>query len=66
MGALPRRQREIAEFIQKYILEERVPPTYREIADHFQVQISTIQEQLDALEKKVPSNGSKGARGEFA
>jgi repressor LexA len=52
MDTLPRRQHEIAEFIREHVESHGVPPTYREIADHFDLMISTVQESLAALERK--------------
>jgi len=52
MSLLPRRQREIAEFIKDHLGIHGVPPTFREIAAHFNLTISTIQESVAALEKK--------------
>jgi repressor LexA len=52
MDTLPRRQHEIAEFIREHIESHGVPPTYREVADHFDLMISTVQESLAALERK--------------
>jgi len=52
MGLLPRRQREIAEYIREHLETHVVPPTFREIAAHFHLTISTVQESVAALEKK--------------
>ncbi|HPQ71151.1 MAG TPA: transcriptional repressor LexA [bacterium] len=49
METLPRKQRQILEFIRTHHEREGVPPTYREIALHFGVTISTIQEAIAAL-----------------
>lgn len=60
MTALPKRQKEILDFIRQSIETEGMPPTYQEIADRFKVQIGTIQEHLDALENKGEIQRLKG------
>jgi len=60
MTALPKRQKEILEFIRESIETEGLPPTYQEIADRFHVQIGTIQEHLDSLESKGEIQRLKG------
>ena len=52
MERLPKRQREIAEFIREHIEIHGVPPTYREIASYFRLTVSTVQESIGALERK--------------
>jgi len=52
MAALPKRQKEILEFIRRRIEDEGAPPTFQEIADRFRIQIPTVQEHLAALERK--------------
>ncbi len=60
METLPRRQQEIAEFIREHVESHGVPPTYREIADHFDLMISTVQESLAALERKGVVKRTRG------
>jgi len=52
MKTLPPRQKQIAEFIRTQTEKDGAPPTFREIAGHFGVTISTIQEAIAALESK--------------
>lgn len=52
MSSLPKRQREIVEFIRSRVHEETAPPTLQEIGDHFGIGISTVQEHIAALEAK--------------
>ena len=60
MNTLPKRQKEILEFIRLYIEDEGLPPTYQEIADRFHIQVGTVQEHLDALENKGAIERIKG------
>ncbi len=47
------RQSEILEFLQECRREERIVPTYREIADHFRFKSTkAVADHLSALEKK--------------
>ena len=52
MAALPKRQREIVEFIRENMDTFGVPPTFREIAAHFRITVPTVQESIASLEGK--------------
>jgi repressor LexA len=52
MNLLPKRQSEIVKYIRDHLESAGVPPTFREIAGHFRLTISTVQESVAALEKK--------------
>lgn len=50
---LTEKQRQILDFIAERVLEQGLPPTLREIAEHFRLQsVRSVQTHLDALEKK--------------
>src|SRR5437868_14958512 len=51
--ALTQRQREILDFISASIVARGVPPTLREIGEHFQIRSTNgVNDHLKALEKK--------------
>lgn len=64
MEHLTRRQKEILEYIKKYISENDYAPSYREIAEHFKLaSVATIAEHIDALKQKDYLRGDiSGAR----
>lgn len=45
------KQKAIVEFIKDYFRKRAISPTFREIADNFNVSVGTIQDQLAALQK---------------
>ena len=64
MGDLTGRQREIVGFIRERIQERTAPPTLQEIADRFQIGITTAQDHIAALAAKGAIERTKGrARG---
>lgn len=52
MESLPRRQQLILDFLREHQQRHGAPPTFREIAAHFGLTISTVQEAVAALERK--------------
>ncbi|MCL1818436.1 MAG: transcriptional repressor LexA [Spirochaetaceae bacterium] len=52
MKGLTVRQKEVLEFIRKFISEHRFPPTIREIAGFFEVSPKSAHDHVRALEKK--------------
>lgn len=52
MKPLTDRQREVFEYIKRYKTENDVSPTFREIADHFEVSVSAICKILFYIIKK--------------
>ncbi len=52
MKELTKKQAKLADFIKKFILESGHSPTYKEIADHFKVNVNAIQQSVAALVKK--------------
>jgi repressor LexA len=46
------RQHEILRFIQDYTRTRRVPPTVREIGEHFGIWIAAVARHIEALERK--------------
>src|SRR4030042_3591670 len=49
---LTSRQREIFDFIKKFIKERNYPPSVREIGEHFHIYPRAIFDHLKALERK--------------
>lgn len=50
---LSKRQRQVYDFIRRYLAEHGVTPTYREIAEAFGwASLATVAEHLDHLEAK--------------
>ena len=52
MSILPKRQRQIVEFIRQRVQDQTMPPTLHEIGDHFGIGISTVHEHIAALQSK--------------
>jgi repressor LexA len=46
------RQREVLEFIKRFHAERGLPPSLREIAEHFGIAVRAVQDHLKAIEKK--------------
>ena len=46
------RQKEVLDFIAKYILTHSYPPTVREVAEFFSISVKAAQDHLAALKKK--------------
>ena len=63
---LTAKQLQVLKFIYKSIRADNLPPTIREIADHFKLSIGTIQDHIKALVKKgfisVTQNASRGIK----
>ena len=61
---LTNKQLQIFKFIYQSIRENNLPPTNREIADHFNLSIGTVQDHIKALVKKgflsITKNASRG------
>jgi repressor LexA len=49
---LTAKQRLIFDYIQSYIEENHVSPSFRDIARHFDVSVGTVQDQVEALRRK--------------
>jgi len=49
---LPKRQREIYDFIAEHYARHQVTPAQKEIAEHFQIFRTTVSEHIAALERK--------------
>lgn len=52
MKELTKRQKEVLDFLKKFIDEHTYPPTMREIADHFHISAKGAHDHIKALEKK--------------
>jgi repressor LexA len=52
MNSLPRRQQLIFDYLREHQQRFGAPPTFREVAAHFGLTISTVQESVAALERK--------------
>lgn len=52
MKELTKKQAKLVEFIKKFIMASGHSPTYKEIADHFAVNVNAIQQAITALIKK--------------
>lgn len=64
MKTLTKKQLKIAEFIRKFVAENSYSPTYKEIAEHFKVNVNAIQQAIAALIKKGSIEKTEGiARG---
>lgn len=64
MKKLTKKQLKIVEFIRKFISENSYSPTYKEIAEHFKVNVNAIQQAIAALIKKGSIEKTDGiARG---
>lgn len=64
MEHLTKRQKEILDYIKEYIMENDYAPSYREIAEHFNLaSVATVAEHIDALKQKDYLRGDiSGAR----
>lgn len=51
-STLTDKQRQVFEYIQDYVEENGISPSFRNIGDHFGVSVGAIQDRLKALEKK--------------
>ena len=52
MDELTKKQKKILRFIEKFSTENIYPPTFKEIADKFNITIGTVQDHISALIKK--------------
>lgn len=52
MKTLTKKQAKLGDFIKKFISSSGYAPTYKEIADHFKINVNAVQQQVSALEKK--------------
>ncbi|MCR5762530.1 MAG: transcriptional repressor LexA [Treponema sp.] len=52
MKSLTNRQREVLDFISKYLEDNSFPPTVREIGENFNISLRAVQDHLSALQKK--------------
>lgn len=64
MQSLTDRQRQLLDYISKYLDENGCPPTLREISDHLDIKgTATAMRHLDALERKGYVQRRDGSRG---
>lgn len=64
MKKLTKKQEEIAGYVSKFTAERGYSPTYKEIAEHFEVNVNAIQQAVTALLKKGALERTEGiARG---
>ena len=49
MATLTKKQKEIFDFVQKYIKKNGISPTFEEICDHTKKAFSTVHEHVNAL-----------------
>ena len=59
MKSLTDRQRDVLDFISKYLDDNSFPPTVREIGEHFSISLRAVQDHMTALQRKgyiSPSN----------
>ena len=58
------KQLQVLKYIYKYIQTDNISPTIREVADHFELSIGTVQDHIRALVKKgyvsISKNKSRG------
>jgi repressor LexA len=50
--SMTERQRAVLEFIERFQAERGLPPSLREIAEHFGIAVRAVQDHLAALERK--------------
>ena len=63
MKETTKRQKEVLDFIAKYIHTHTYPPTIREVADHFSISVKGAHDHLTALKKKgLLKQGDKKSR----
>ena len=64
MDKITKKQQQIGEFIESFIASNGYSPSYKEIADHFEVNVNAIQQPVTSLIKKGFLEKSAGiARG---
>ena len=57
------RQRQVLTWMEQYVAQQAVPPTVREIAGHFGLNVSTVHEMLQVLETKgLLTRAKRGSR----
>jgi len=57
------RQRQVLTWMERYVARQGVPPTVREIAGHFDLNVATVYEMLQALETKgLLTRAKRGSR----
>lgn len=61
MIAITDRQREVLEFIKRYISAHKYPPTIREISEYFRISVKGAYDHVKALERKeyIHSNNNR-------
>ena len=52
MLILTNRQRQILEYLRSYLSDHGYPPSFRETAGHFKINLGTVQDHLKALSRK--------------
>jgi len=52
MKNLTDKQQDLLDFIEEYQKKHKVPPTFVEMASHFELTIAAIQSRLFSLERK--------------
>ena len=66
MQTLTIRQKQILDYLRHYGMEHGYPPSFREIAAHFNINLGTVQDHLKALIRKgvvvQQANHSRGLR----
>ncbi|MCL2472562.1 MAG: transcriptional repressor LexA [Treponema sp.] len=63
MKEATKRQKEVLDFIAKYIHTHAYPPTIREVADYFEISVKGAHDHLTALKKKgLLKQGDKKSR----
>lgn len=61
MQELSPRQKDVYNFIDKFINANSYPPTYADIAEHFQFNVGMVQQVIDAMVKKGYAEKVPGA-----
>ena len=52
MQTLTSRQKQILEYLRDYLTKNGYPPSFREVAAHFKINLGTVQDHLKALTRK--------------
>lgn len=52
MDKLTLKQQKILNYIEKHRIEQNYPPTLKEIGDNFKITIGTVQDHINALQRK--------------
>ena len=52
MQTLTGRQKQILEYLRSFQAEQGYPPSFREVAGHFKINLGTVQDHLKALTRK--------------